>query len=363
MPFRDVIGHRRVVALLARSIRRGTLPPSLLLAGPSGVGKRMLAVAAAQALNCTNLRSVDVQAATGVGQGRAARDAAADGLETCLPEEIEVDGCGTCPACTRIARGIHPDVLVVEPGDTGSIRIDQVREAIERTAYRPFEGRRRVVIIDEADALVVQAQHALLKSLEEPPPTSVFMLVTARPDALLPTVRSRCPTLRFRGLGPAEVATALMGRGRSAPEAHAVAALAEGSIGQALDVNADEFVQAREIALRVLTQAGGQADPRRRLEIAKELLAGTGEGGGADRDRLATYLRAVASILRDVELVAANADRRAIVNGDVAPAVEQLTPFRGERGMRAFKAVDQALAALDRHAGAKIVADWLALQL
>src|SRR5438046_4527684 len=100
---------------------------------------------------------------------------------------IEIDSCGTCAACTRIARGVHPDVLVLEPGDTGSIKIEQVREVVDRAAYRPFEGRRRVVVIDEADALVPAAQNALLKTLEEPPSMSVFVLVTARPDALLPT--------------------------------------------------------------------------------------------------------------------------------------------------------------------------------
>ena len=121
-----------------------------------------------------------------------------------------VDACGVCASCKRIARGVHADVLQVGPGDTGAIKVDQVREAIERTAYRPFEGRRRVVIIDEADALMIGAQDALLKTLEEPPPASVFVLVTSRPDVLLPTVRSRCHRLRFGRLAPAEVAAVLM---------------------------------------------------------------------------------------------------------------------------------------------------------
>src|SRR5262245_48677261 len=118
MPFRDVIGHRRLVALLARSVERGTLPPSTIFAGPGGVGKRLVATATAQALNCVT------------------------------PAQ-PFDACGTCAACTRIARGVHPDVLVVEPGDTGSIKIDHVREIVDRAAYRPFEGRRRAVIIDD----------------------------------------------------------------------------------------------------------------------------------------------------------------------------------------------------------------------
>src|SRR5438309_183625 len=165
MPFRDVVGHHRLIDLLKRSVGNGTLPPSLLFTGPSGVGKRLTATSVAQTLNCVRVR------------------------------DSEFDACGECAACSRIARGVHPDVVVVEPGDSGAIKIDQIRDVVERTNYRPFEGRRRVVIVDEADALVVQAQNALLKTLEEPPPSSVFILVTARPDVLLPTVRSRCPQL------------------------------------------------------------------------------------------------------------------------------------------------------------------------
>ena len=105
--------------------------------------------------------------------------------------------------------GTHPDVMTIEPGETGSIKIEQVRAAIDRAVFRPFEGRRRVTIIEQADALVVAAQNALLKTLEEPLPASVFVLVTSRPDTLLPTVRSRCAHLRFGRLQVAEVATVL----------------------------------------------------------------------------------------------------------------------------------------------------------
>src|SRR5437773_1040335 len=84
--------------------------------------------------------------------------------------------------------------------------------SVDRAAYRPFEGRRRAVIIDDADALVPAAQNALLKTLEEPPPSSVFMLITARPDTLLSTVRSRCPRLRFSRLGLGDIAAAMIAR-------------------------------------------------------------------------------------------------------------------------------------------------------
>jgi len=201
MPFRDVIGHRRLIGLLARSVHRESLPPSLIFAGPDGVGKRLTAIATAQALNCT-APIITTERSWGHG-----------------PPGETLDACGKCAASTRIARGVHPDVLIVEPGDSGSIKIEQVRDIVDRAAYRPFEGRRRAVIFDQADSLVPAAQNALLKTLEEPPPSSVFMLITARPDMLLPTVVSRCPRLRFRPLDPHDIAAAMVKRGHGEAEA------------------------------------------------------------------------------------------------------------------------------------------------
>jgi len=358
MPFRDVIGHRRLVELLARSASRGTLPPSLILAGPSGIGKRLAALAVAQAVNCTRqLSALSFQLSATNDEPRAPSNEP-------RASSPEPDACGTCAACTRIARGVHPDVLLVEPGDSGSIRIDQVREIIDRAAYRPFEGRRRVVIVDEADALVTGAQNALLKTLEEPPSSSMFMLVTSRPDVLLPTVRSRCPVLRFRPLPPEDIATALIARGLAEPEARAVAATADGSLGRALQASAGDLVEARDVAQRVLTQAGASdTSAGRRLDSAKELLAKSGSGAG-DRDSLATYLRAMAALLRDIAVLATRADARMLANADVRSALERLVPaYQGERGVRAFAAIDRALVALERNAGVKVVADWLVLQL
>ena len=336
MPFREIIGHRRIVALLARSIARESLPPSLIFAGPAGIGKRLTAVAVSQALNC---------------------------LTPTSSPELAIDACGTCTACTRIARGVHPDILIVEPGDNGSIKIDQVRDLIDRAAYRPFEGKHRAVIVDDADALVPAAQNALLKTLEEPPSRSVFMLVTARPDVLLPTVRSRCPRLPFRPLSVADLGTALMARGQSEADARAVAATADGSLGRALQASADDLVAARDVAQHVLAHAAAPGDARR-LERAKDLLAKSGAGGAGDREHLAAHLRAMASLLRDIELLSTRSDVRALANPDVQPALERLTgAYSGERGVRAFTAVDRALVALERNAGVKIVADWLVLNL
>src|SRR6516165_5479485 len=124
MPFRDVIGHRTLVSLLARSIAGDSLPPSLIFAGPAGVGKRLTALAVAQTLNCLSVRLKPDTTTADVASGFSRTS-----------DEPTIDACGTCAACTRIARGVHPDVLIIEPGDTGSIKIDPIRDAIDRAGY------------------------------------------------------------------------------------------------------------------------------------------------------------------------------------------------------------------------------------
>jgi DNA polymerase III subunit delta' len=327
MPFRDLVGHRRLLVLTARAALAGTLPPSLIFSGPEGVGKRRAATALAQLVNCLS--------------------------------PLDGDACGTCTACSRIARGVHPDVLAIEPGESGSIKIDQVRDAIDRSAYRPFEGKRRVVIIDEADALVPEAQNALLKTLEEPPAASTFVLVTSRADVLLPTVLSRCQRLRFGRLSPGEIAHVLEHvHGYSSGDAHAAAALADGSIGRALEGGSEDYVRARDAAATVLTRIAAASDPRSRLNVARSLT-----DGGADREDLARRLRAIASLLRDLEVLLSRADERGLANRDMKPLLTRLLKsFDGDRALRAFSAIDRALDALGRNASPKIVADWFVLQ-
>ena len=337
VPFRTLVGHRRLVSLLSRAAARGSVPPSLLFAGPEGVGKRRAAIALAQALNC---------------------------LAPVQSDEIERDACGECAACRRIGRGTHPDVIVVEPGDTGSIKIEQVRDVIERAGYRPFEGRRRVVIIDAADAMTADAQSALLKILEEPPSSSVFVLVSSSPDALLATVRSRCPRLRFGPLSASDVADALM-RDHGYPEAdaRAVAADADGSLGRALHAQSAELAEARHTAHQWLTQTARGSDPASRINLAQSFF-GRKALPAVERERMAVCLRALSSLLRDLGILSTRADARLLANADLQGELQRLaSSWDGARSMRAFTAVDRALGALERNASPKVVADWLVLQL
>jgi DNA polymerase III subunit delta' len=337
VPFRDIVGHRRLVSLLSRAVARGTVPPALLLAGPAGVGKRRVATALAQALNC---------------------------LSPISSEQFERDACGVCAVCGRISRSTHPDIIVIEPGDTGSINVPAVREAIDRAGYRPFEGRRRVVIIDEADAMMAPAQSALLKTLEEPPSASVFVLVSSMADALLPTVRSRCSRLRFGPLAASEIADALKrDHGYSEAEARAVAANADGSLGRAIEAQSADVADARADAQRLLEQAARLTDPAKRMGAVTDLVKKKSTSA-SERDQLAVCLRALSSLLRDLGILSTRADARMLANADLQGDLSRLAPaFDSNRSMRAFTAVDRALGALERNASPRIVADWLVLQL
>jgi DNA polymerase-3 subunit delta' len=328
--FRDLVGHRRLVGLLSQAIRRQSLTPSLILSGPEGVGKRLMATSIAQELNCL-----------------AIDDAGA---------------CGRCAVCRRIARGVHPDVMTIEPGEMGSIKIEQVRAAIERAVFRPFEGRRRVTIIEQADALVDAAQNAMLKTLEEPLPASVFVLVTSRADTLLPTVRSRCAHLRCGRLQMAEVATVLERSHRySHADALTAAAASDGSVRRALDLEADEFADARSDAERLLAVAA--RDPRTRLEQAKALLKGSGTPA-AEREHLGARLMAMTSLMRDAGLVASGANAQLLANLDRKPVVESLARTLGvDRIGRIFTAIARAEEALERNVSPKVVADWIAINV
>jgi DNA polymerase-3 subunit delta' len=347
--FRTIVGHRRVLSLLSRAISNETLPPALLFSGPAGVGKRRTAAAVSRVINC--LTPVTDAVVPPVHEG-----------DTPLP--LPRDACGTCAACRRIERGVHPDVIVIEPGDTGTIKIEPVRDVIDRAAFRPFEARRRVVILDEADAMQAPAQSALLKTLEEPPSASSFLLVSSLADALLPTVRSRCPRIRFAPLSPQEVAFALVrDHEYTREDASAVATDCDGSIGRAIASQAADLIDARESAHRLLEQSARVSDPVRRIEAVKDFM-GSKTAGAAEREKLSACLRVLASLLRDVSVLVEGGDARVLANPDSRRELDAIArAFDSRRTTRAYQAVDEALLAVDRNVSPKVVIGWLALQL
>ncbi|TMC07644.1 MAG: hypothetical protein E6J35_00745 [Chloroflexi bacterium] len=188
MDLRDVIGQRRLLARLGERAVRGDVAHGYELSGPRSIGKHTLALRLAQTLNCAT-------------------------------EPVVPGGCGVCIACRKIERGLHPDVREItrlvdqaKRDDRKNITIEQIREMQQDLALRPLEGRRRVVIIDDAADLSEHAEVALLKTLEEPPPHAVLLLITPTPSRLLETIRSRLQPLPFRSVARLEIERALVAR-------------------------------------------------------------------------------------------------------------------------------------------------------
>src|SRR6266540_3802651 len=186
------IGNARVLGAVQRALAGPSPPHAWLFVGPEGVGKATLARWLAQVVNCEPVVS---------------------GPST-PPETVRP--CGVCSQCQRIARGIHADVVTVAipPPEDGvqhkDISVDQIRDVERAVALAPFEGRTRVVIIDPAERLSEEAQNAFLKTLEEPPPNAIFVLIATPGDALLPTVRSRCALIEFGLVSTADIEQALL---------------------------------------------------------------------------------------------------------------------------------------------------------
>ncbi|MFZ2361252.1 MAG: DNA polymerase III subunit delta' [Anaerolineae bacterium] len=207
-----VFGHRWAVDLLDRGLRAGRLPHALLLAGPTQVGKRTLAMALAAALIC----------------------------------QADQKPCGQCRSCRLVAQGVHPDVRLVaaddsERGRDGVLKIDQIREMQREASLSPMEARYKIFVLRDLDRANLPAANALLKTLEEPPAQVVMLLTSARPHALLPTIISRCQVLTLRGLPQQQVADALMAHwGASRAQADLLARLAEGRLGWAVQRLGDD---------------------------------------------------------------------------------------------------------------------------
>ena len=253
MPWEEISGQERAVRLLRSALARGQPHHAYLVAGPRGVGKELLARLFAQAANCE-------------------------------AEEAQRP-CGSCPACTAIARGVHPDVLWVLPqaeavargqlakadleaAPSREIRVHEVRALSRRLSLAAARGGRKVAVLAPAEALNERAQNALLKTLEEPPPATTFLLVSEQPDALLATVRSRCARLQLAPLEPDLIAERLAKRGVPAGEARERAVRAEGSLGRALAIESGELEREQEL-VRAFEAAVAAPDEIAALDLAE----------------------------------------------------------------------------------------------
>ena len=252
--------------------------PTAQLNAPLGQGalwSRAVRAARTQRLH----HAVVLSGPSGCGKSTAARWLAASLL---CPSDLDQDGpCGICRTCRKVASGQHPDLHLLAPEeDKREIRVDAVRELLESLQRHSVEGGARVVLLDPASALNVEGQNALLKTLEEPGEQTFLILATDRPEALLPTVRSRCERIGIRRLPRTAVLAEL---GKKIPAAYAMheaaADRARGRLGVALQACTEQAVQIHDLVRRLLA-ADNSLRP---LAFCREVLALFEERGGGQR--------------------------------------------------------------------------------
>ena len=300
--FDELIGNSRVKAVLKRMLVNDRLPGAMLFTGEEGIGKKLFALEIARALNCRT------------------------------PKDHEA--CGVCSSCVRIRKlnyptrddadewtqliwTDHPDVgLVVAPKRV--LRVEQMRQIEKEANFRPFEGKARVFLIDEADKLNDASANALLKVLEEPPRTSYLILITARPAMLLPTILSRCQMIRFSPLAPAEIETHLVKNDIDKKTARLRARAAGGSMGRALSGDLVTFTSQRKAMLKVLNALVLSEDRAQLLRSAEQL------NEAQYKDEFEERLDVLETLIRDAWMLSLGVDTSRIVNEDLSTELKEI---------------------------------------
>jgi DNA polymerase-3 subunit delta' len=281
MGFEQFRGNPQTVTRLREMISRDHLPHAIILTGAQGSGKFTLAQMVAKTVNCLERRSGDDGLPDFCGVCRnCERIGQADALEQRFAEAVEArDGLReTDKRETRIFVQTHPEVLVIPPDPPQMlVKVDQVRHVIGEIYYRPSEGQHRFYIFSEAN-FMKEAANALLKVLEEPPDFATIFLLAENSNALLPTIRSRCITLRLAPLSPEEIGEDLALRPEwTASQKKLVARLCGGAVGRARSFDLNGYLGARKDALLLLSTALGENDHSGLFRATEAYRAG-GEG-------------------------------------------------------------------------------------
>jgi len=286
--FDKIVGHTHPKAVLTAAIASGRIAHAYLFHGESNIGKSLTAAAFAKAALCAHVQ-------TGRVSGRPT-----------------LASCDQCPSCHAVDSGSHPDLHRIQP-DGAQIKIGQIRELQNAIAFKPLIGTRKWFIIDEADAMNPEAANSFLKTLEEPPDHSTLILITARPQALLPTVLSRCQSVRFSPPPPNELSQWLQRqRGIAINEAQRLATLAMGKIGIAAEADPDALTNERDRILNALS--------REHLEDLSELF-NEPEELASSQGQLYKTLDTIEVWLRDVLISRHVPEPSLLINQDIPDRV------------------------------------------
>jgi DNA polymerase-3 subunit delta' len=273
MSFKSVLGQSQPKKILTNALQNSSVAHAYLFYGQEGVGKKKLAIALAKALNCTNTDS--------------------DGA------------CDECGSCLKIERRTHPDFFYLEPVKNSPtsreavIKIEEIRELQKKLGYLPYEGKTKVVVIDSAELMNLQAANSFLKTLEEPPSATVLILVSSNPQRLLPTLLSRCQRIQFHRLSLSDTRTIIqsnllaLGETMTESELEFHTQRSQGSVNQARAENFSEMEGIREQLLEVLEKVSFD-----RMDI----VFGFAKAWARQTDLLQSVLNELLGLIRDLAL-------------------------------------------------------------
>ena len=324
MSFANIYGHSKQIDMLKKALASERVGHSYIFSGLDAIGKKTLAMAFAQALNCENAA-------------------------------LQNDACGACSSCRKMIHGNHPDIhLVATEGQF--IRIEAIRNIQEQMTFKPLEGRKRIFIIDGADKMNEQAANALLKTLEEPSADNIIILVTARPYWLPQTILSRCRHLRMNPLPAATVARLLIEQEQMDPaKASLLASLSGGSIGQALGLNSEDMIAFRAQLGRLLAAANAN-DPMSLLILASFL--------GQDKKEIKQGLSILKTYFRDALVYKETAKASMIINADNLSVVSSLAGrLRGEQILQNITLVEKSNETIEMNVNKSLTLEAMAFKL
>lgn len=302
--FGEIIGHEQTVTHLKRAIAADKVGHAYLFQGPDGSGKKLLAETFAKALLCE-------------------------------AEEKDTQPCGVCSACRRAAGHNHPDIIYVTHEKPALITVDEIRQqVVGDVAVKPYEGKYKVYIIEDAEKMNAAAQNTLLKTLEEPPAYAVILLLTVNAQALLETIRSRCILLDLK-MVDSDLAEAFIMERMQIPDYQArfCVAFAQGSIGKAMELASSEyFTQIQKTALMVATKARDM-DVSQLTQVIKDV--------SQYKVTIHDFLDILAVWYRDVLYFKATRDASRLVFRD------QLQHIRTSAKLSSYEGIETILTALD----------------
>ena len=321
MSFSSIYGQEGPIAVLRRAIGNERVPHAFLFYGAEGIGKRTTALVFAKALNC---------------------------------KEGGTDPCDACSSCRKIDTGNHPDLLLIRP-EGQFIKVADIKELQERLRFRPLEGARRVVILDDAERMNITSANSLLKTLEEPSPTNIFILVSSRAHLLPMTILSRCHRLRFNPVRGDAIAAFLEKKHSLEPaEAVILASSAGGSIGRALSLHKGDYLALRDSILGRVSK--GALDPLGCLALAG-MLAG-------DKEQILEALEILKTWYRDVLVFKETGRAGDLINRDHAGGIEHLAGLLDRKTiLRGIGAIQKAAAAIERNVNKQLTLETMVFTL